>query len=248
MQTTHLDGKIKSRPQGNKNLGSFTTGLRRTGLETKRDGALYVPESFKPGLPTPLIVTLHGAGGDSHHALDPFRDLADHTGSILLAPESQGQTWDVILGRFGDDVYWIDEALSDVFSLYPIDTDRLAIAGFSDGASYALSLGLMNGELFSHIMAFSPGFIATSESKDSPMIYISHGTEDKVLPIDRCSRKLVPRLEDQGFDVKYHEFNGEHTIPAEIAREAFVWFLGTEATRPVEESIVPTTQSGIEFT
>ncbi len=31
--------------------------------------------------------------------------------------------------------------------------------GFSDGASYALSLGVPNGDLFTHIVAFSPGFM-----------------------------------------------------------------------------------------
>jgi predicted esterase len=34
----------------------------------------------------------------------------------------------------------------------------LAVSGFSDGASYALSIGPANGDLFTHVMAFSPGF------------------------------------------------------------------------------------------
>lgn len=246
---SHEKGQLSSRPRVEVNLGSTTTGLRRTGLETKRDGALYVPTTVKFHKPIPLIVTLHGAGGDAHHALDPFRDLADHTGSILLAPESQGRTWDVVLGGFGTDVYWIDEALSDVFSLYPIDPEHLAIAGFSDGASYALSLGLTNGDLFSHIMAFSPGFVAAAAVKGSPAVFVSHGTKDPVLSIDQCSRKIVPKLQKAGLlGVKYHEFEGGHIIPPEIGREAFGWFLGAKFNRRIQESIVPSTQSGIEYT
>ena len=35
----------------------------------------------------------------------------------------------------------------------------MCASGFSDGASYALSLGAANGDLFTHIAAFSPGFM-----------------------------------------------------------------------------------------
>ncbi len=57
-------------------------------------------------------------------------------------------------------------------------------------------------------------------------MYISHGKFDTVLPIDRCSRVIVPRLEREGYEVRYHEFNGIHTVPRSIASEAVSWFLG----------------------
>ena len=58
------------------------------------------------------------------------------------------------------------------------------------GASYALSVGLTNGDLFSDILAFSPGFMAPAVRHGAPNIFISHGTQDTVLPIDRCSRRI----------------------------------------------------------
>ncbi len=63
-----------------------------------------------------------------------------------------------------------------------------------------------------------------------PKIYISHGTNDEVLSIDYCSRRLVPRLQKQGYDVRYHEFGGPHTVPRSICQEGIHWFLG----QPVE--------------
>jgi predicted esterase len=242
------NGRIKSRPNDVKNLGSHTTGLRRTGLETERDGLLYVPESFNPKSKSPLVVMLHGSGGNAHHAIDPLKDIADHTGTILLAPESQGKTWDILLGGFGLDVYFIDEALSDVFALYPIDPERLAIGGFSDGASYALSLGLTNGDLFSHILAFSPGFSSPARMEGSPHIFMSHGVNDRVLPIERCSRALAKRLKEQGLDVTYQEFDGGHTIPTDVGRSAFDWFLGPEAIEAVSHARVRASEAGIERT
>ena len=107
-----------------------------------------------------------------------------------------------------------------------VDPARIGIGGFSDGASYALSLGVANGDLFTHVLAFSPGFIAPAVRRGKPRIFISHGTRDEVLPIDRTSRTIVPDLERRGYDVRYREFNGPHTVPADLAREAFGWFKG----------------------
>lgn len=95
---------------------------------------------------------------------------------------------------------------------------------FPDGASYALSLGITNEDVFTHILAFSPGFLAPVAQRGTPAVFISHGTRDAVLPIDACSRKIVPRLQRAGYDVRYREFPGGHVIPPEIAREAVEGF------------------------
>jgi phospholipase/carboxylesterase len=156
-----------------------------------------------------------------------LRDYADGNGLILLAPESRKTTWDIIVeSQYGPDVAFINDCLSSVFDRYAVDPEHIAIGGFSDGASYALSLGIVNGQLFTHIIAFSPGFMAPVRVEDHPRIFISHGTQDNVLPIQPCSRKIVPILKNEGFSVEYHEFEGPHTIPAEISRRAVEWFVG----------------------
>jgi predicted esterase len=103
---------------------------------------------------------------------------------------------------------------------------HVAVGGFSDGASYALSLGLANGYLFTHIIAFSPGFMAPSRLQGRPLIFISHGNHDQVLPVE-STRKIVEELRHAGYDVTYHEFNGPHTVPPAIILEAFEWFTRT---------------------
>ena len=99
-------------------------------------------------------------------------------------------------------------------------------AGYSDGASYALSLGLANGDLFSHVLAFSPGFLAPTGQRESPRIFVSHGIRDGWLPIDSCSRRIVPRLERAGYEVRYRELDGGHVVPPDVACEAASWFAG----------------------
>jgi phospholipase/carboxylesterase len=155
--------------------------------------------------------------------------LADEWGILLLAPASALQTWDMLYSGYGPDVAAIDRALERTFDRSSVDPSHLAVGGFSDGASYALSLGITNGDLFSHIIAFSPGFMAPAAQRGAPHIFISHGTRDATLPIDTCSRTIVPQLERVGYDVLYREFDGPHTVPPQISREAVRWFLETNA-------------------
>lgn len=200
-------------------------GLQRLGLARERDAILYVPSGYRAEQQAPFVLSLHGAGGDATSGLYPLRDLADEAGLILLSPASRGQTWDVLRGGYGPDVAFIDRALELAFARCAVDPERLAIAGFSDGASYALSLGITNGDLFPHVMAFSPGFMAPAAQRGEPRIFISHGVNDRVLAIDYTSRLVAPQLERAGYDVHYQEFNGPHTVPPEIARAAQTWYL-----------------------
>ena len=175
----------------------------------------------------PLVVILHGAGGNARNGLLPFAPLADDEGDeglILPAVGSRSSTWNVIGGDFGPDIAFIDRALEQTFGRYSVDPSHVAVEGFSDGASYALSIGITNGGLFSHIITFSPGFMVPRSQSGEPRIFISHGLHDRVLPIDRCSRRIVPRLRDAGYDVTHVEFDGPHTVPPGIAADALRWF------------------------
>lgn len=216
------EGRLLTRPVAPRQEGR--TGIHPLGLDGRRDGLLFVPSGYRPDRPAPLALMLHGAGGTARHGLDLLLPLAEEAGLILLAPDSRGRTWDVILGGYGADITFIDRALVQTFDRYAVDPERLAIGGFSDGASYALSVGITNGDLFPHIIAFSPGFMAPGGQEGTPRAFISHGTRDEVLPIDVCSRRIVPQLQRAGYDVHYREFDGPHTIPPEITREAMDWF------------------------
>jgi len=210
--------------RGQKPAGPLHPGEQRLQLDGGRNGILYVPQGYQQGRAAPVAVMLHGAGGNAGGMAFTHR-LGDEFGVIILAPESRGGTWDVILGGFGPDVEFITRAMNDLFARADVDPARVAVGGFSDGASYALSLGLGNGDLFTHLIAFSPGFVARATRRGKPRIFVSHGDADEVLPIDRTSRRIVPDLRAEGYDVTYREFAGPHSVPDPIAREAFGWFV-----------------------
>ena len=196
-------------------------------LGGERDGVLYVPDTAEAG--APVMVFLHGATGSGRAHMRAVLGAVDRYGVILVAPDSRsGGTWDLIAERrFGPDVAFLDAVLDSVVDRVDADASRLALGGVSDGASYALSVGLANGDVFSAVLAFSPGFLAVPEPVGSPRVFISHGTADPILPIDACSRAFVPMLRDAGYDVMFREFEGGHSVPAPVADEAVRWWLAT---------------------
>src|SRR5215216_4763634 len=189
------DGRLLARPRPP--TETVSPGLHALGLDRDRDALLLVPAGYRADQPAPFV----------------------------LSPAARQSTWDVIRGGYGPDVAFIDRALTAAFARCAVDPELLAVAGFSDGASYALSLGITNGDVFRHVMAFSPGFMAPADQRGEPRIFISHGAKDQVLAIDRTSRRIVPQLTRAGYDVRYVEFDGPHTVPPEIARQALEWFI-----------------------
>jgi phospholipase/carboxylesterase len=173
----------------------------------------------------PFVVYLHGATGDAARALDRVRPAAEASGVAVLAPSSRDSTWDAIHGALGPDVAFLDEALAAAFDRCAFDASRLAIGGFSDGASYALTLGLANGDLFTHVVAFSPCLVSRVPLHGRPKVYLSHGRADEILPIAGCGRRLAEGLEKAGYPLTYREFDGRHEVPPPIAREGFRFLL-----------------------
>src|SRR5581483_10090791 len=192
-------------------------------VEGDRDGLYYIPKGYRPETAMPLWVVLHGAGGTSQSAgyIFPF---ADEFGVLVVAPDSRDErTWDGVLRNWGPDVDFIAAAVGRLTQLCNVDRRRAVVAGFSDGASYALSLGISFGDQFSRVVAMSPGVMQPMDARGKPKIFISHGTADRVMPIDDTSRKFVPRLKALGYDVTYREYEGRHTVSPPIVREAFEW-------------------------
>jgi phospholipase/carboxylesterase len=215
--------RLRARPIQTATAGP-QPGVTPLHLRPQRDALLYVPASAPD--PAPLVLYLHGATGNEQQGIRRLSALADQFGFLLLSPASQDGTWDAIRSGFGTDVRFIDQALTKVFAQRRVDPRKIAVCGFSDGASYALGLGISNGDLFGTVMAFSPGFVPDGvEKTGTPRIFISHGTKDEILPIDTCSRRLVPILKQTGYEVRFQEFDGPHGVPPDIARTAMEWFL-----------------------
>jgi phospholipase/carboxylesterase len=231
MRSQHARGvrrdgaRLRARPGApEKRAEAPTPATHRLGLSDGRDGLLHVPAGADPARPIPLVVMLHGAGGEAGQSIPLLVQQAEQHDLLVLAPESRERSWDIISGRdYGPDIAYLERALDSVFGWFAVS--RVAVAGFSDGASYALSVGLSNGDLFSDVLAFSPGFAAPDPVLGRPRIFISHGEHDRVLPVERCGRALSQRLKRAGYDVDYREFDGGHYVPRPLVGAAVRRFL-----------------------
>jgi phospholipase/carboxylesterase len=214
------DGRLTARPR--EGVETTASGQITLDLDHERKAILQLPQ-IAGGSPLPLLVMLHGATQSAEDMFWYLGTTPEEAGIAVLAPNSRDTTWDAIGGSFGRDVVSLNLALERVFETVAIDPAHVAIGGFSDGASYAISLGLINGDLFRSVVAFSPGFVVSGTPLGKPRIFISHGTDDRILPIDRCGRRIAATLVTRGYDVDFREFDGAHEIPGDIARAGLHW-------------------------
>jgi predicted esterase len=200
-----------------------TPGVHRLELGNDRSALMRVGPGGEADKKA-LILVLHGAGGSAQDGLFAFRGGWDARDVVLLAPAARGPTWSLLLGT-GDDLHTVDRALTQAYARCRIDSARVGIGGFSDGATYALSLGVANGRLFHAIMALSPGGVHARKRIGKPRIFVAHGTNDHVLPFAQTRNDLVPELRREGYAVTFRSFVGGHSAPAGISHAAVRWFL-----------------------
>ncbi|KQO45756.1 alpha/beta hydrolase [Methylobacterium sp. Leaf85] len=207
-------------------------GRHRLGLFDERDAMLIVPTGIDPRRPTPLVVLFHGGGGSAEKILPMLEVHAAVRGFLLLVPQSLFPTWDLVIGGHGPDRERLDLALTDVASRFMLDPLHIVFAGHSDGGSYALSAGLANGHVVTHLVASSAGFLSVHLQSGSPRIFLSHGTRDEQIPIDRSARVHTARLREAGYDVTSVEYDGPHAYQPAIVAQAMDFVFRPEGDGP----------------
>lgn len=205
--------------------GALAPGRHPLGLAGERDAVLFVPSGLPDDAPVPLWVFFHGAGGFPEKVLPFIEEHAERGKFLVLAPHSAFVTWDIVIGGHGPDLQRLQAALRLVAAHFRLDLQRLAFAGFSDGASYALSVGITNGDVASHVIAFSGGFMNVFRQDGAPRVFIAHGLIDEQLPIATSARVNAASLQAAGYDVRYVEFNDLHVISPPIVAMAVQFFL-----------------------
>ena len=208
-------------------------GLHLIGTGGERDGVLSVPATEGP---SPLIVMLHGSGGTGRRASRLLDPEAGDAGCLVLAPDSRGATWDAVTGEFGPDVPFLSRALAVVrpaaSSIPPSGAGR--ILGRRDLCPRARASQRRPIHPPARLLARLPDpGCSAGHAADLRLPWVA----DEILPIASCSRKLVPALRRQGYDVRYREFEGRHEVPrADRAREAWP---GSSGVAPPSDPRLP---------
>ncbi len=203
------------------------------GLQTVQSGSsrrfvVYIPSNYAADRDWPVAVLLHGSGDRGSTMVTALSRVAEDEGVILLAPDANRYTWDLVLGDVGPDADYIEQVLAWAFDHVNVDVSRLTLGGFSDGATYTAWLGLLNGDIFSQLLIMSGCARFPDERRGAPRILILHGNRDPIFGRDSCVSLLLPSLEANGYDVRFIEFEGRHEISEEFSRAAMAFVAGND--------------------
>ncbi len=208
--------------------GPLPPGRHELEFDEGRNAVLVVPDDLDITAPVPLFVMFHGAGGEANRVLPHLVRHARSRRFLLLVPQSMYPTWDIVIGGHGPDLERLQAALARVATHFAIDPQRLAFAGFSDGGSYALSTGITNGDIASHVIGLSAGFMNTFSQNGAPKVFIAHGRNDSQLSMEATATPHAKRLLDAGYDLTLLPFDGDHVIVPWVVERAVEFFMGPE--------------------
>ena len=102
---------------------------------------VVLPDGYDPVKPAPLIIALHGRGGNGKNMAAAWDEIANDVGAILVAPDAlrplgMGYDW-----RFVDESEWLVLLTLDrVLERYAIDEQRIVLTGLSQGAHIAFMM------------------------------------------------------------------------------------------------------------
>ena len=162
--------------------------------DKNRSCKIYIPASYDPGIPTPVVFSFHGYTDDANTQLlyRDFRPVADTAGFLIVCPQGteddQHNThWNVGQGHSTvDDVHFIDVLIDSLKSQFNIDNNRLYSAGFSNGGMFSLKLGCELSHRIAAVASVGGPFLIPQDTlchpqHPIPVMYI-HGTTDGVVP------------------------------------------------------------------
>lgn len=205
------------------------TGQVRVEKESSR-ALLLTPDRIDPERRYPLVTVLHGAGRREEMLVRAYQAEPQARDALFLIPRSHHPTWDLIAANDRPDLDFLEWAYDLIYRRYPVDAERQALIGYSDGASYALSVGLSNPDIFRAVMGWAAGFLVVDEANLSaedpkPSVLLEYGTHDPLFPFERVAIPMREQLERRGYAVHFRvDEGGKHWPSGEFQQEALDWF------------------------
>jgi len=169
------------RPRGEGRTGTF---LERAGTTAI---ALYVPDRYDPSRPAPLILALHGAGGEGPQEVRRWRPVAEDLGAILAAPTATGENAGY---RFtGNERARTLEALRFVRRRFNVDENRIHLAGVSRGGHMTWDLGTRHPDAWASLTPMIGG----------PRLDVSRG-QNNLRYLENVAHVPIRDLQGEGDD------------------------------------------------
>ena len=185
---------------------------------------VLLPDGYDPEKPAPLIIALHGRGGNGKSIAVHWKEIANEVGAIVVAPDALrplvgGYEW-----RFVDESEWLTLfTLDRMLERYAIDERRVVLTGFSQGAQVAFTTGVRHPERFCGLVLVSGNYdaddaeIARAGEAPMPSVWLAIGSED---PSVATYREALEDFKAAGWKAKLRVVKGVgHTFPLRDAKE-----------------------------
>ncbi|MFY9223095.1 MAG: PHB depolymerase family esterase [Blastocatellia bacterium] len=188
---------------------------------------LVVPKTSQNKFP--LLFAFHGLGDSKD--LMPFYSKLDETakkhGFILVYPNGIDKRWPLIPALAIDDIAFFDSLYEKLIKSYPIDENRVYLAGMSNGAYFINILAQKRAEKIAAIASHSGsiGFLGRQglKTKDKYAVIIIHGDKDKIISVSE-GRRTKNTYKSAGYITEYLEVKGlGHTWANEINVNDKIW-------------------------
>ncbi len=198
---------------------------------------LFIPSSYDGSKPAPLLVALHGMGGDESTLFDAesygtglLKREAVRVGLIVVCPKGRDSA-SMYRGSAERDVL---DAMADVQRTYRINSSRIYLMGHSMGGYGTWSVAMAHPEIFAALGPISGGGSAAGMAKISQIPeYVVHGDDDRTVPVTQ-SRTMVEAGRKAGAAITYVEVpGGSHVSVAAPAFAARLYFFVRQQKRPV---------------
>jgi predicted esterase len=186
--------------------GDFRRAYRSAVDQTLQPYRLFVPHAYDGSRDFPLVVALHGSGGDENDFFDSYPDAplepeAERLGFLVVCPKGRGPN-SGYRGAAEQDVF---DVLAQVRREYRVDQRRIYLMGHSMGAYAAWRLAAERPELFAALGLIAGGGDPAGMVKlrQVPQ-YVVHGALDEAVPVAQ-SRAMVTAARQAGATVVYVE-------------------------------------------
>ncbi len=199
---------------------------------SKLDGSLqpyrlYVPSKYDGKHEAPLVVALHGMGGDENTLFDAYhsnilQQYAEELGYLIVCPKGR-ETTSMYKGAAEQDVM---DVLAEVRREFRVDGKRIFLTGHSMGAYGTWSIAMNHPDVFAALAPVSGGGNPAGLEKIKRIPeYVVHGSADTVAPV-KNSRDMVDAAKKLGIEIQYKEIpDGDHTgVFVPNVPQIFEWF------------------------
>ena len=217
--------------------GDFHRAYRSKVDNTLQPYRLLVPKAYDASKATPLVVALHGMGGDENSMFDQYgKELpvdAQKQGFLLVAPKGRGSAA-MYRGTAEQDVM---DVLAEVRRDYKVDPSRIYLMGHSMGGYGTWSVALSHPDVFAALAPISGGGDPGSMVKLRAIPqYVTHGDDDKTVNVSQ-SRIMVEAGKKAGAAITYVEVSGgSHSGVAQPAFAPILEFFSRQAIGKTIES------------